>query len=120
MVCYLNAFSAADHPGYARLDAIMAEGNPTIKRTTGTDAYLSRGISFCEQSHPMDELNDRPSFASPFERHGDVSATSTIHCQSTDAWTPNRPDGGSSPDREDTSVLVIDWDGPDDPNDPKK
>lgn len=98
----------------------MAEGNPTIKSTTG--ACLSRGTSFCEKSHPMDELNGRPSFASPSERHGDVSETSTIHGNhpSDDAWTPNRPDEGSSPERGDAGVLVIDWDGPDDPNDPKK
>lgn len=73
-------------------------------------------------------IRDRLSTANTSQRHGEVSPSTTLHeghpldilGPAQDISEPISSHGNAPQDGEDTSVLVVDWDGPDDPNNPKK
>ena len=70
----------------------------------------------------MDALNNSANDTS--ERHGEVSPCTTLHGNhplDTSGPAQERSSNVKSPpDEDNTSVLVVDWDGPDDPQNPKK
>ena len=74
----------------------------------------------------MDSASIRPHSANTLHRH-EVSPTTTLHGNQAlglsdttqDTSTPVSPTE-ESPSREQKTILVIDWDGPEDPKNPKK
>lgn len=76
----------------------------------------------------LNNIRDLLFTAKTSERHMKVSPSTTLHGNHSldisglaqDIPEPISSHGKAPQDGEDTSALVVDWDGPDDPNNPKK